>query len=178
MSLTSMYLGTIQKHHKRWAVYLCTALVQEQQYTWVIASSFVMLLDGPPRYGRRCDTIFLKTLFNIVDAPFNFFFELWCTCMCCMMMFRWAIKQPGIQKFWNLCGLYQDIYDWISPLDKRSGRPFILTQQSMGRNEYGISGHLHIFAFLKHLMALLSCNFFSGLHFYTLSKTLIACRDM
>ena len=27
-------------------------------------------------------------------------------------------------------------------------------------------------------MVLLRCNFFSGLHFYTLSKTLIACRDM
>ena len=63
------------------------------------------------------------------------------------------IKQPGIQKFWNVCGLYQDIYDSISPLNKRSGRPFILTQQSMGRNEYGISGHLHIFVFLKHLSA-------------------------
>ena len=47
----------------------------------------------------------------------------------------------------------------------------------MGRNEYGISGHLHIFAFLKHLMVLLRCNF-SGLHFYTLSKTLTACRDI
>ena len=34
--------------------------------------------------------------------------------------------------FIYLCGLYQDIYDWISPLNKRSGRPFILTQQSMG----------------------------------------------
>ena len=56
-------------------------------------------------------------------------------------------KQPGMQKFWNLCGLYQDIYDWISPLNKRSGWPFILAQQSMGRNEYGISGHLHIVAF-------------------------------
>ena len=89
---------------------------------------------------------------------------LWC--LCCMMMFRWTNKHPGIQKFWNLCGLYQDIYDWISPLNKRSGRPFILTQQSIGRNKYGISGHLHIFALLKHLMVLLRCNF-SGLHFYT-----------
>ena len=26
-------------------------------------------------------------------------------------------KQPGIQKFWNVCGLYQDIYDWTSPLN-------------------------------------------------------------
>ena len=118
--------------------------------------------------------VMLKKLFNIVEAPFMFL--LWC--VCCMMMFRWTNKQPGIQKVWNLCGLYQDIYDWISPLNKRSGWPFILIQQSMGRNEYGISGHLHIFAFLKHLIVLLRCNFFSGLHFYTLSKTLIACRDM
>ena len=60
--------------------------------------------------------------------------ELWWPC--CMMMFRWAIKQPGIQKFWHLCGHYQDIYDWILPLNKRSGLlPIILTQQYMGRNE-------------------------------------------
>ena len=59
-------------------------------------------------------------------------FELWC--LCCMVMFRWTNKQPRIQKFWNVCSHYQDIYDWISPLNKRSGLPFILTQQSMGRN--------------------------------------------
>ena len=50
----------------------------------------------------------------------------------------------------------------------------------MGRNEYGISGHfthLHIFAFLKHFNnGAFEVQFFSGLHFYTLSKTLIACR--
>ena len=61
-----------------------------------------------------------------------------CLWVCCMMMFRWTNKQPGIQKFWNLCGHYQDIYDWISPLglsplNKWSGLPFILTQQSMGK---------------------------------------------
>ena len=37
------------------------------------------------------------TLFNIVEAPFKkHIFELWCPC--CMMMFRWTNKQPGIQK--------------------------------------------------------------------------------
>ena len=46
-------------------------------------------------------------------------------------------KQPGIQKFWNLCRHYQDIKWLISPQNKRSGSPFILTQQSMGGNEYG-----------------------------------------
>ena len=46
----------------------------------------------------------------------------------------------------------------------------------MGGNEYGKSGHLSIFTLLKHLLMLLKYNFFSGLHFYTLSETLIACR--
>ena len=36
---------------------------------------------------------------------------------------------------------------WISPLNIQSGWPFILPLQSMGGNEYGISGHLHNFAF-------------------------------
>ena len=44
----------------------------------------------------------------------------------------------------------------------------------MGRNEFGVSGHLSVFTFLKHFMMLLKCNFFSVLHFYTLSKTLMA----
>ena len=48
---------------------------------------------------------------------------------------------------------------------------FILTQQSMGRNEYGISGHLHIFAFLKHLMVLLRCNFFIASFFHLIKDT-------
>ena len=48
----------------------------------------------------------------------------------------------------------------ISPLNKQSGRTFILTQQSMGEYEYGISGHLHIFVILKHLIVLLRCIFF------------------
>ena len=49
-----------------------------------------------------------------------------------------------------------------------------LTQQSMGRNEYGISGHLHIFVFFDEALN----GAFEVLHFYTLSKTLITCRDM
>ena len=46
----------------------------------------------------------------------------------------------------------------------------------MGGNEYGKAGHLSIFTLLKHLMMLFEVQFFSGLHFYTLPKTLIACR--
>ena len=47
----------------------------------------------------------------------------------------------------------------------------------MGEKEYGKSGHLSIFTLLKHLMMFLK-YYFSGLHFFTLSKTLIACRAM
>ena len=93
--------------------------------------------------------IWLKTLFNIVEARFDFFFLLWC--LCWMMMFRWINKQPRIQKFWHFCSYYQDIYDWISQLNKPSDLWFIQTQQSMG---VGGSGHLSIFTSLKHLMLL------------------------
>ena len=116
---------------------------------------------------QRCASLTLKTLFNILEAPLKKNFELWC--LCCMMMFRWTNKEPGIQKFCNSCGHYQD--DWISPLNKWSGSPFIITQQSMGENKYGKYSHLSIFTSLKHFW----CTVFSGLHFYTLSKTLIAC---
>ena len=30
----------------------------------------------------------------------------------CIMMVRWINKQPGMQKSWNLCCHYWDIYDW------------------------------------------------------------------
>ena len=39
-------------------------------------------------------------------------------------MFRKVNKQPGMQKFWNWCSHYQEIYDWISPLNKRAGSAF------------------------------------------------------
>ena len=48
----------------------------------------------------------------------------------------------------------------------------------MGGNEYGESGHLSIFTLLKALNDAFEVQFFSGLHFYTLPKTLIACRAM
>ena len=52
------------------------------------------------------------------------------------------------------------------------GSSYILlkTQYSMEKKKYGESGH-----FLKHAYEV---QFFSGLHFYTLSKALIACRAM
>ena len=44
----------------------------------------------------------------------------------------------------------------------------------MGRNEYGIFGHMHIFAFFEALNDAFEVEFYLGLHIYTLSKTLIA----
>ena len=85
------------------------------------------------RLRKKMDMM-LKELFNIVDrGSILKIVELWC--LCCMMMFRWINKQLGIQKLWSLYGHYQEIYDWISPLNKRACLSFILTQQSMGRNE-------------------------------------------
>ena len=82
---------------------------------------------------------FLKTtLFNIMEARLK---NCWIRCLCCIMMFRWINTQPGIHKLWHWCSHYQDIYDWISPFNKPSGLWFILTQQSMGGNEYGKSSH-------------------------------------
>ena len=75
-------------------------------------------------------------------------------------VFRRINKQPGMQKFWNWCNDYQEIYGWTSSFNKQSGLSFILTQQSMGGNEYGKSGHLSMFTSLKHLMMLLKCKFF------------------
>ena len=64
---------------------------------------------------RHCLTLWRLHLKKMV--------ELWC--LYCMMMVKWTNKQPGTQKFGNSCSHYQDIYDWISPLNKRSGRPKI-----------------------------------------------------
>ena len=47
-----------------------------------------------------------------------------------------------------------------------------------GGNDYGKSGCSPILFSLKYWLMHLNCNFFLGLHFYTLSKTLMACRDM
>ena len=76
----------------------------------------------PMRKGHNI----LKALFNIVEEQLKKIIELWC--QCCIMMFRKVNKQPGMQKFWNWCSHYQEIYDWISPLNKRAGSAFILTQ--------------------------------------------------
>ena len=48
-----------------------------------------------------CASLSLKTLINIVEAPFE------------KLLYGdvQMDQQPGIQKFWNLSGLYQDIYD-------------------------------------------------------------------
>ena len=143
---------------------------KSNQWTKISAKWFIANTNRDPVLHACLAKVhsFLKTLFNIWRLHLKIV-ELWG--LCCMMIFRWTIKQPGIEKFWNLCGLYQDIYDWISPLNKRCGRSFILTQGSMGRNDYGISGHLHIFAFLKHLMVLLRCIFFRASFLHLIKDT-------
>ena len=74
-------------------------------------------------------------------------------------MFRRVNKQQGMQKFWNWCSHYQEIYDWISPLNKAVWLTIYSNTVVYGGNEYGESGHLSIFTVLKHLMMLLKYNF-------------------
>ena len=121
-------------------------------------------------YMLGCLFLRLKSLFNIVEAPFE---KLWNFDVCVVWWCSDGPVNSQEYKSFKLCGHHQDIYDWMSPLNKQSGLPFILTQQSMGRHEQDKSCHLSIFTSLKHLMVLLRCNF-SGLHFCTLSKTLVA----
>ena len=99
--------------------------------------------------------------------------ELWC--LCCIMMFRRVNKQPGMQSFEidavTIKKSMTEYHHWINVLAAH------LFSSLWGKWVHGESGHLSIFTLLKHLMMLLKYNFFSGLHFYTLSKTLIACSS-
>ena len=47
----------------------------------------------------------------------------------------------------------------------------------MGRNENGISGHLHIFAFFEALNGAFEVHFFQGLIFTPYQRHRV-CRDM
>ena len=114
----------------------------------------------------------LKTLFDMLRLDLK-------SCWTLMSVLSNGVEnnQPGIQNFWNLCGHYQDIYDWISPFNKPSDWWFILTQKSMVENEYMVYPNTCLFCFvfisLKHFMMLFKC-IFSGLQFYTLEKTIIS----
>ena len=73
----------------------------------------------------------------------------------------------------------EDIYDWIDWISSfnihvQAGLPFILTAVNEGY-EYK-SLHLSIFTSLKN--DAFKMQFYSELHFYTLSKTMIAFRTM
>ena len=122
----------------------------QRKYNWLInlriwPGNPILLfrLKRTPQAGLLRPNILwwsLKTLFNIVEERFNFF-ELWC--QCCIMMFRKVNKQPGMQKFWNWCSHYQEIYDWISPLNKRAGSAYYSNTVVYGEHEYNLGPMLH-----------------------------------
>ena len=99
--------------------------------------------------------------------------ELWC--LCCMMMFRWPNKQPGIQKFWTLIDPFWCL--WLNITTEQTGRLtiIILTQESIWGE---ISRIIFVICLCLLLWSTLWCFWgaiFSGLHFFTFSKTLIVC---
>ena len=91
-----------------------------------------------------------KDIVYIVEAPLFIFFTLMSVLHDDVQMDHSTARNTKDLKFmWS-----QDIYNWISPLNKQSGWPFILTQQSMGRIEWYFWSLAH-FRFLKHLMVFL-----------------------
>ena len=71
----------------------------------------------------------LKTLFNIVEARFIQFLNF---DVCVVWQFS---DGPMNSHEYKSFEIDQDIYDWISPLNKLSGLPFILTQQMLAQNK-------------------------------------------
>ena len=90
------------------------------------------------------------------------------------LIYRWINTQPGIKI--KVLTFMQSLSGYLW-LNNRFRFTVYSNTAVYGGNECVISRYLSIFTSLKHLMMLLKC-FFSGLHFYTLSKTLIACRAM
>ena len=98
---------------------------------------------------RKSDVTTLKTLFNIVEAPLK---KLLNFDVCVVW---WCSDGPINSQEYKSFEIYAvsikismtEYHHWINGL---SDHLFYL-QQSMGRNEYGISGHLHIFAFFEAL---------------------------
>ena len=63
----------------------------------------------------------LKTLFNIVEAPFKFFLKLWC--LCCIMMSDGPINSQEYKSFEIYEVTIKISMTELSPLNKRSGLP-------------------------------------------------------
>ena len=116
-----------------------------------------------------------KDIIKHCGGSIYFLFFLYLRCLCCVMMFRWTNKQPGIQMFWNWCSHYQEIHNWTSLCNKSSGLRFILTQQSMA---WGKWVYIHLVTYLFSLFWSTELCFwsaiFQGFIFYMLSKTIIA----
>ena len=150
-----------------WSLVVLVAICPRRSRSWLgwalfLSSGELSPVGSCPKTNyTHCHKwkILLKT-FNIVVAWFKNGWTL--MSRCCLMMFRWINKQPGIQKFWNSCSRYQNIYwfEYHHLINRQTDGLFII-QQSMGRNEYCKSGHCLFFTSLKHLMMLLKCDFLS-----------------
>ena len=103
----------------------------------------------------------LKTLFNIEEDQLKKFLNfdvcvvLWCT--------DGSINSQECKRFdIGAVTIKKSMIEYHNLINHQAY--LILTQQSIGGNEYGESGHLYIFTSLKHLMMLFQYKF-SGLHY-------------
>ena len=136
--------------------------------TMVYCSKINIQIQCPLAKGLA---ICLMKIKDIVEAPLNYFLNF---DVCVVWWYSdGPINSQEYKSFWNLCGLYQDIYDWISPLNKRSGRPFYSNTAVYGEKWvcYFWSLVLHIFAFFffffffEALNGAFEVQFFQGLIF-------------
>ena len=151
--------GIKQPRHCWWCMvfkeahfWCAKSLVSQWKELWKEnACSFVCLL-----------CICLNILFNIVEAPFQ---QLLSFDICVAWCSDGLVNNAKVLTFMRSLSRY---YDWISPLKKQADLPFSLTQQSMGREEYGKSSHVYVSTSLEHLLV------FWGVIFSGFIFTLIA----
>ena len=116
---------------------------------------------------------FIMTLFNIVEVPYKKKLLNFDVCDVCMMIFRGTNKEPGIQKFWNLCCYHASIHLWLNiTIQKPSGSWFILTLQSMGEISilFLVTCIFSLF-WSTLIMMLLKCNFFRASFLHPITDT-------
>ena len=116
----------------------------------------------------------LKSLFNIVEAPFIFYFLNFDVCVV-----WWCLDGPINSQEYNVLTFMRSLSILsITPLNKRSGWPFYsnsrLWEEINKMNP--VTFYFHCF---EALNAAFEVQFFQGFNFTPISQTLIiACRDM
>ena len=124
------------------------------------------------------DMLTLKTLFNIVEAPLLLFFNIYFD----VCVAWWCSDGPVNSQEYKSFEIYAvsikismtEYHHWINDLVDH----LFYNTAVYGEKWVWYFWSLAYFRFFEALNGAFEVQFFSGLQFYTLSKTLMACRDM